>query len=227
VTGDLRSRLRDDARQRRVHGVLSAGGPATPAALRARVAAQARPAPAPALQPRRRVALAGAVGAVALAAVLVLTLVAELGTHPTIAEASRPSGLAATAPAPTRDPARPALLRAAFAGVTFPEWDRDFGWRTTGRRRDALDGRTAETVFYQHTHHRIGYTVLSGKPLKPPDDADRYVVNGLELRAYSDGPRDVVTFERAGRTCVLAGEVHSRSTLLKLASWRGDGAIAF
>jgi hypothetical protein len=224
MTGDLRSRLRDDERQRRVHGVLSAGGPATPAALRARMAAPSRPAPAPA---RRRVALAGAVGAVALAAVLVLTLVVELGTHPTIAEAARPSGLTATAPAPTRDPARPALLRAAFAGVTFPEWDRNFQWRATGRRRDALDGRTAETIFYEHAHHRIGYTVLSGKPLKPPDDADRYVVNGLELRAYSDGPRDVVVFERAGRTCVLAGEVHRRSTLLKLASWRGDGAIAF
>lgn len=126
MTGDLRSRLRDDERQRRVHGVLSAGGPATPAALRARIAAHSRPAPVPALHPRRRVALAGAVGTIALAAVLVLTLVAGLGTHPTIAEAARPSGLAATAPAPTRDPARPALLRAAFAGVTFPEWDRNF-----------------------------------------------------------------------------------------------------
>lgn len=63
--------------------------------------------------------------------------------------------------------------------------------------------------------------------MTPPDDADRYVVNGLDLRASSDGPRDVVVFERGGRTCVLAGEVHRRSTLLKLASWRGDGAIAF
>jgi hypothetical protein len=29
------------------------------------------------------------------------------------------------------------------------------------------------------------------------------------------------------RTCVLAGVVHRRSTLVKLASWKADGAIAF
>jgi hypothetical protein len=227
MSRDLRARLRDDERQQRVRGVLSTGGPATPAALRDRVAAHSRAAPLPAQRPRRRIALAGAVAATALAAVLVLTLAAELGTHPTIAEAARPSGLASTAPAPSRDPSRPALLRATFAGVTFPEWGQSFGWTATGRRQDSLDGRTAETVFYQHTHHRIGYTVVSGAPLKPPDRAERLVVNGLELGVYTDGRRDVVVFERNGRTCILAGDVHRRSTLLKLASWKGDGAIAF
>jgi hypothetical protein len=36
-----------------------------------------------------------------------------------------------------------------------------------------------------------------------------------------------VTFRRDGRTCVLAGIVHFRSTLLKLASWKGEGAVTF
>jgi hypothetical protein len=214
-----------DLRHERVHRLLSTAGPATPPGLRERIAVQtARPA----RRSRPRVALAGAVATVAAAVVLALTLVAELGGHPTIAEAARPSALVATAPAPAQDARRPTLLRASFAGVTYPDWNRQFGWRTTGRRHDSLEGgRSAETVFYQHTHHRIGYTVVSGKALKPPGHAERYEANGLVMLAYKDGRRDVVTFERDGRTCVLAGVVHQRATLLKLAAWKADGAIAF
>jgi hypothetical protein len=217
--------MSSDLRHERVHGLLSTTGPATPAGLRERLAAQtARPAP----RSRPRVVLAGAVATAAVAVVLALTLVAELGSHPTIAEAARPSALAATAPAPAQDAGRPTMLRASFAGVTYPDWNRQFGWRTTGRRHDSLEGgRTAETVFYQHTHHRIGYTVVSGKPLQRPGHAQRFVVNGLQMLAYKDGRRDVVTFERNGRTCILAGVVHRRSTLVKLASWKADGAIVF
>jgi hypothetical protein len=214
-----------DLRHERVHNLLSTAGPATPPGLRERLAAQtARPAP----RSRPRVVLAGAVATAAFAVVLALTLVAQLGGHPTIAEAARPSALAATAPAPAQDARRPTLLRASFAGVTYPDWNRQFGWRTTGRRHDSIEGgRTAETVFYQHTHHRIGYTVVSGKPLKRPGHAQRFVVNGLQMLAYKDGRRDVVTFERNGRTCILAGVVHRRSTLVKLAAWKADGAIVF
>jgi hypothetical protein len=217
--------MSSDLRHERVHRLLSTAGPATPAGLRERLAAQtARPAP----RSRPRVVLAGAVATAAVAVVLALTLVAELGSHPTIAEAARPSALAATAPAPAQDAGRPTMLRASFAGVTYPDWNRQFGWRTTGRRHDSLEGgRTAETVFYQHTHHRIGYTVVSGKPLERPGHAQRFVVHGLQMLAYKDGRRDVVTFERNGRTCVLAGVVHRRSTLVKLASWKADGAIVF
>jgi hypothetical protein len=217
--------MSSDLRHERVHRLLSTTGPATPPGLRERIAAQtARPA----RRSRPRVAMAGAVATVAAAVVLAVALVAELGSHPTIAEAARPSALAATAPAPAQDARRPTLLRASFAGVTYPDWNRQFGWRTTGRRHDSLEGgRSAETVFYQHTHHRIGYTVVSGKPLKPPGHAQRFVVNGLQMLAYKDGRRDVVTFERNGRTCVLAGVVHRRSTLVKLASWKADGALVF
>jgi cell division ATPase FtsA len=217
--------MTSDLRQERVHRLLSTAGPATPPGLRERIASQtARPV----RRSRPRVVLAGAVATAAFAVVLVLTLVAQLGSHPTIAEAARPSALAATAPAPAQDARRPTMLRASFAGVTYPDWNRQFGWRTTGRRHDSLEGgRTAETVFYQHTHHRIGYTVVSGKPLERPGHAQRFVVNGLQMLAYKDGRRDVVTFERNGRTCILAGVVHRRSTLVKLASWKADGAIVF
>jgi hypothetical protein len=44
---------------------------------------------------------------------------------------------------------------------------------------------------------------------------------------YRDGRNTVVAFVRNGHTCVLAGHVHFASTLPKLASWKGDGAIRF
>jgi hypothetical protein len=111
--------------------------------------------------------------------------------------------------------------------VTYPDWAQKFGWRATGRRADSIGGRHTETVFYRHTHHRIGYTVVSGAPLDPPPGSQRVVVNGVHVHAYRDGIRDVVVFVRDGHTCVLAGFVHHRSTLLKLASWKGQGAISF
>lgn len=51
--------------------------------------------------------------------------------------------------------------------------------------------------------------------------------NGVQIQLYHDGPRTVAVFERAGRTCVLAGVVHRDSTLVKLAAWRADGALTF
>ena len=133
-----------------------------------------------------------------------------------------------------RDAERPApatagpVLREEFAGVTFPEWDAEFGWRATGARSDRIDGRSSRTVYYEHTGHRIAYTVLSGPPLEVPDHARRIRRDGLEIALYRDsghGGHDVAIFERNGRTCVLAGHVMRTSTLVKLAAWTGDGTV--
>jgi hypothetical protein len=217
-----------EERQQRVSRALGGGGPATPAALRSRLAERSAPRQPARSRSRARLALAGGLAAGALAVALGLTIFTDGGDSLTVAEATRPSSLAATGPAPAADERRPALLRATFAGVSYPDWERDFEWFATGQRRDSLvGGRSARTVFYRHTHHRIGYTVVSGPALDPPERGERYVVNGLEMLAYKDGPRDVLTFVRNGRTCVLAGEVHRRSTLVKLASWEGEGTISF
>ena len=222
MTDDVRTQLEDE-RQQRLHGLLSGGGPATPPSLRARIAAPP--------EPSRRAPwwawrLAAPVAVVA-AAVLAVVLVTGAPGAPSVADAAQVSELASTGPAPRRDAARPELLRASFAGVDYPSWDRRFGWRTTGRRSDTVDGRRTETVFYEHTHHRIGYTVVGGRALPAPAGAEQLVVDGVAMRAYKDGERDVVVFERGGRTCVLAGKVHRRSTLLRLASWRAEGAVTF
>jgi hypothetical protein len=107
---------------------------------------------------------------------------------------------------------------AGFAGVSYPDWGKRFGWFAVGGRDDKLGNRRTTTAFYRHTHHRIGYTVISGKPIKPPANADVTTVNGVRLHRFKLGAQDVVTFVRNGHTCVLSGEVHHASTLVKLAS---------
>lgn len=213
--------------QQYVHHALKGGAPVTPSSLHARLVGQATRRQGPARRAVDRLALAGAVALAAIVVLVSLSFALRPGAASTVADVARPSALSATASAPMRDPRRPALLRASFAGVTYPDWAPRFGWRATGQRRDAIHGRMTTTVFYQHTHHRIGYTVVSGQPLKPAAGAQRVVINGLELRAYKDHARDVVSFTRNGHTCVLAGKVHFRSTLLRLASWKAEGAISF
>jgi hypothetical protein len=216
----------DTERQQRLHRLLHGGGPATPPPLRAALATAAT---APAA--RRRdwswiaTRVAAPVTAAAVLVAVIVVLLAGSAPAPTVAEAARLTALAPTAPAPPRDADRPELLDAQIAGVTYPEWDDEFEWRAVGQRSDTVGGRRTRTVFYHHTHHTIGYTIVSGEPLEPPPDAERFVVDGMPILAYKDGPRDVVVFERGGRTCVLAGEVHRRSTLLELASWKGAGAV--
>lgn len=187
---------------RRVVRALQSGGPAIPDTVLRRVEAiEARPA----RRPLRRPALAGAVAAVAA---LTLALVLSLSGpgSPTVVKAAELSPL----------PAERATLR-GFAGVTYPDWSKRFGWFAVGGRHDQLDGRKTATAFYRHTHHRIGYTVISGRAIDPPDDAEVLTVNGLELHRFRLGAQDVVTFERNGRTCVLSGKVHDPYTLVKLA----------
>ena len=220
----LEAQLRSD-RQQRIQGLLAGGGPATPPRLHARIAAlqrESRPRPSPA----RRIAVVAAAALAAFAAVLVLTIGGSTPGGPTLASAAQLSARQPTGPSPVHDLRRPSLLRERFEGVTYPYWYEQFNWFTAGERTDDLGGgRTAHTVFYRHTHHRIGYTIVSGKPLIPPRSAERRVVDGLEMRGYRDGDRDVVSFVRNGHTCVLAGMVHSRGTLYKLAAWTGGGAL--
>jgi hypothetical protein len=216
----------EDPRLQRLHRLLSDGGPAMSETLSSRLAAIELPAPrTPWSAPAARV-LGFAAAAVVVAATVALLAIGS-SSRPSLAEAARLSALPAASPAPAPDAARPTLLRVSFAGLRYPEWKRRFGWRVTGVRSDSIGGRRTETVFYRHTHHRIGYTVVGGSPLRPPANSARLLVGGIEIHAYKDGIRDVIVFVRRGHTCILAGFVHHRSTLLELATWNADGAIAF
>jgi hypothetical protein len=204
-----------EERHAKVSRVLGSGGPAVPDTLHI-------PEPCPARRPRLWVpTLAAATAGVALALlVVVLTSAGDSGLRAYTSISARPE----TQPTPRSDGA---LLDRSFQGVRYPDWSRKFGWMAEGARSDEIDGRRAESVFYMHHGHRIAYTVIEGAPIAPPEDAMTRRVDGVTLRIFRDGPRDVVTFVRNGRTCVLEGEVLSRETLVELAAWRGDGAVNF
>jgi hypothetical protein len=219
-------------RHQRVVRALGSGGPAIPDSLLQRLEAIHAAAPTSRRRPVRtrfplpRPALAGGVAILVATAVALVAVFGGPGGGGVV-EAAELSELPSERPAPARDPQDPRLLTRRFAGVTYPDWTREFRWRAVGERSDKLGGQPTATVFYRHTHHRIGYTVISGKTIAPPDDAERLNVDGLELRRFRVGEQDVVTFERNGRTCVLSGNVHDPDTLVKLAAWKGDGSIVF
>jgi hypothetical protein len=215
---------------RRAVEALRHGGPATPEGLRRRLQALESHSPERLLGrphgvPRLLAPAAGVAALIVVAVVVVLSLGGPAG--PSVVQASELAELPSTQPTPARDAHNAGLLDRRLEGVSFPDWSKDFGWRADGARTDRLDGRRAETVFYTHHGHRIGYTVISGKPLEMPDDAQVVHRNGLEMRRYMDGDRTVLVFERDGLTCILAGHVVHEDTPLKLAAWEGSGAVRF
>ena len=204
--------------QRRVAGALQ-GGPKAPAAPPLSDIARAqRPMPA------FRVRVAAAAGAIAAALAVVAVLIPSGGAT-TAADVAPLGSLRATAPAPQPLPGVESRLAVSFEGVTYPNWSHQFGWHATGARSDVVDGRATHTVYYQHTMHRIGYTVVSGRPLAVPDDVERVSRGGVQIALLRD--RDAAVFVRDGHTCVLSGHVMHRSTLIKLAAWKGGGRLSF
>jgi hypothetical protein len=210
----------------RQRGVAALAGVRTraPSRLQARVATQVAAAGrSRRLVVRPWVLTVGGTAAV-FAVVLALVFTAEGGT-PSVAQAAELGAKPATATAPAAAPGKAGLLDKTFEGVSFPDWSTQFGWNAGGARSDSLEGREAETVFYGHEGHRVGYTVVSGDPLEIPDGARHVTENDVDVWVYKDGPRDVAVFERDGQTCILSGEVLHATTLERLASWKPGGAM--
>ena len=196
-----------------------------PASLRARLVAEA-PAHSRGTA-RRRLALGGGLAGAAAAAVLAVVLVLSGGSEsPSVLEGARLADRPSTGPVAV-DPSNPKLLAADVEGVPFPNWSRRFGWRQAGIRSDALGDRETRTVLYEHAGKRIAYTIVSGDGIAAPSDATTTRRNGVNLHFLSDRGRRVVTWWRNGRTCVLSASDVSDRELLKLASWKGDGAVPF
>jgi anti-sigma factor RsiW len=196
-----------------------------PASLRARLATEA-PAASRGTA-RRRLALGGGLAVAAAAAVLAVVLVLSSGSEsPTVVEGARLAERPSTG-AVAVDPSNPKLLAANVEGVPFPNWSKKFDWRQAGIRSDGVGDRDARTVFYEHAGKRIAYTIVSGDGIAAPSDATTTTRNGVNLHSLSDRGRRVVTWWRDGRTCVLSASNVGNRELLKLASWKGDGAVPF
>ncbi len=172
--------------------------------------------------PRRRrrfLALgAGLAGAVA-GVVLLLALVLGSGGGPAMGDAVALALRAPTSDAPAVDPANPERLQKQVGGVSFPSYEGYSGWRPIGSRTDDIDGRKAVTVAYQGDGGPVSWTIVDGAPLDVPD--------GVAWRDYprfraailrDDGTDRVITWEKDGRTCIIAGKGDDVNALLRAAA---------
>jgi hypothetical protein len=190
-----------------------------PVALRARIDASR---PSRARVARRRFAYAGGAAAAIAAVVLALVLALPSGTPgaPSVSEAAALAVRGPTLLAPVPDPGMPAArLHQKVGDVYFPNWTSNFGWHAFGARTDKLGGRTAVTVYYRSNDHTIAYTIVPSPPLSDPS-AEVTSRNGTEFRTLTLNDRLVVTWRRAGDTCILSGTGVSAAALQRLAAWK-------
>ena len=208
-------------RERRLVSVLhqARATERAPAALRARIEA-ARPAPRTVV--RRRIlyggGFAGAVAAAALAVILLL----PSGTPgaPSLSAAATLATRGPTMAAPAPDPSNPAArLNQSVGAVYFPNWTNRLHWSAYGERVDRLSGRNAVTVYYKWRGAQIAYTIVSAPALAEPA-APRTWLDGTEMRTLTVHGRLVVTWRRAGDTCVLSGTGVTAAELQTLAAWK-------
>ena len=197
-----------------------------PAPLRERVDAQraARGGPGFPL-----VVLAGAAAVLTVSAVLVLAFGLVGGDRviegPTLARAADAALRPPVGSAPAEDAGDPVLIRAGIAGLRFPYWDDTFGLDATASRRDVIGSRSAMTVLYRGRGGHVGYTIVDGPALAIPAGA-RWINRGkLSLATFMRGRARVVTWRRAGHTCVIASRDASAARLISLAAWTGDGRV--
>lgn len=209
------------AEQRRAVSAIRAGFEPAPQRLRDGLHAEARK-----YRSRRRIRLGvgftSAAGALAAAAV-VLAISLSGGPQPTVAQFARLATSTPTAAAPMPASGTPTLLNARVDRVAYPNWAQ-LGWQPTGMRTDRLDGRSATTVFYRNGTQVLGYTIVAGPALSPPQQAiSSSVIDHTEFRGFTSGVNQAVTWQRGGHTCVIAGTGVDPGTLVSLAAWNGDG----
>jgi hypothetical protein len=211
-------------RERRVADLLreARASVRAPQALRARIEHERRSNP---VRARRRAAygasLAGALAVVLLA--LALLLPGGSPGAPSVSQAAALAARGASAAAPGPDPGNPAVkLSRDIEDIYFPNWSASFGWKPTGQREDTIDGRRAITVYYRWRGKTVAYTIVAAPTLSQPR-AKVSTLNGTVLRTLGLHGALVVTWQRAGHTCVLSGPGVDASTLQKLASWKAPG----
>jgi hypothetical protein len=213
----------EDPEQRRALEALAAAAVvAAPERLRRRIDAERVEAVPAARQRRRGLAAAVAVIAAALTASVFFLFPKGVSDASLIAAAAHLQGR--SAPLSLPPPRSATLLGIDAEGLAFPRL-RPLGWRAVGFRTDTLRGRRATTVFYRRGSRRIGYTILSGRPLRPPADARLERRNEVDYATLTADGRTVVTWQRSGLTVVLSGRRVSPRILLDLASWTGEGTI--
>lgn len=192
----------------------------------------------------RPLLVAGALAALAIAALAIgLTQHSGTGerpTSPTVLQAASLGLRPATLPAPGISSRDAALLDRSAAGIAFPNWGPRLGWRASGARSDRLAGRTVATVFYRPAAasgadsqatsanpgattdaagYRVGYAIVAGHALPLPGGATQ-TSHGIAFHVLTADGANVLTWRRAGHTCILVARDVSSATLIRLATWQ-------
>ena len=89
-----------------------------------------------------------------------------------------------------------------------------------GERGDRLGGHPAVTVYYQRRGMSVAYTIIGAPALAHPAAPVTHL-GGFALQAFSLRSRTVVTWRRAGHTCVLSASAVPTRMLEQLANWPG------
>jgi hypothetical protein len=222
-SSELRAAL---AEQRRAVELMAAVDVRAPASLHRRIEGMAR-------APRRkrtlatpRIGFAAAAAAALAAGAIAIGLSGGRSSGLSVQRAAALTLSPATMLAPAESTAHRTQLDASVGGVPFPYWEEHFGWRSSGARSDRLSGRDVTTVFYANAEgRRIGYAIVSGRA--PATNGGTVVWRwGVSYRLLNQGGATVVTWQRGGHLCVVAGRNVSVRTLLSLASWGGEKAHA-
>lgn len=221
IAGSPELSRRYERERRAVEALRELRADHAPATLRIALDAR-RPAP------RRRVPViyGGALTAAVAAAVAALVLLLPGGTPgaPSVSQAATVAlrGPAMAAPAP--DQTHPGFkLNQDVQDVYFPNWLNRFGYRAVGQRVDRIGGHLAVTVYYQREGgSTVAYTILAAPALAWPGTRTESVKN-VTYQSFTSGDRLVVTWRRAGHTCILSGSRVSLAELARLAAWEHPG----
>jgi hypothetical protein len=212
------------AEQRAALAVVHSLDDSAPMALRERVQALSE-----GKAPRRKARRYGVIGALtSAAAAIAIALAVIVGTGasgPTLSDAAAFTLKPALGPAPGHS--FDGTLDLEVDGVPYPYWQDEYGWHATGSRIDKIDGRQATTVFYSKGSRRIGYTIVTGKPVDVPGSAKVTVRHGTRFRSVPFRGATVLTWERRGHSCILSGINVSGARLLKLAAWKDAGELPY
>jgi hypothetical protein len=168
-------------------------------------------------------------GGLVAAAVVALVLVLGGSSAPSVLATASLATRGPVLPAPAEDESNGAVLKASMQGVPFPYWGGSFRWEAVGARDDKIEDRSAKTVYYDNPKGaRAAYTILGGDKIDAPSGARKLTNAGIELWISQDHGRRIVTWTRAGHTCVLSAPLAvPEEKLLELATWKGKGNVPF
>jgi hypothetical protein len=228
-TVDPTSDPRDDELAERGRALIAAAVERTeaPFALRERIEADRTRARTG--RRRRGLRVLVPAGGVLAAAIVALVIAMSGETSPTVLATAQIAARGPLLPAPKEDPANPAVLQRDVDGLPFPYWGDAFTWEAVGARDAKVEDRSTQTVYYENPQGaRVAYTIVSGDALDVPEGARTRTVNGVPLHVTEQGAKRIVTWERAGHTCVLtAPRTVPEAKLLALAAWKGKGNVPF